>query len=177
MTAAAHSSRSRAWRRSVTVEGTAACELVSLIHFSSSATSCADCQRSSRSLHKHFRMTCSRASGVSGCNREIGGGSLCTMAAMRLVRVFPSKARRPVVISYRSAPNAKMSVRASASSPSSCSGAMYWKVPRIVPSCVSGLCSVAPSRLPTPTPPFASPKSSSLAPVFVIMTLPGFKSR
>ena len=30
-----------------------------------------------------------------------------------------------------------MSVRASASLPSSCSGAMYWKVPRIVPSCVT----------------------------------------
>ena len=49
----------------------------------------------------------------------------------------PSKALRPVSISYSTAPKAKMSVRASASLPSSCSGAMYCSVPRIVP-CASG---------------------------------------
>ena len=38
-----------------------------------------------------------------------------------------------------------MSVRASASCPSSCSGDMYWNVPRIVPSVVSGFCCVASS--------------------------------
>ena len=47
---------------------------------------------------------------------------------------FPSPSRRA------RAPNAKMSVRASASLPSSCSGAMYWNVPRIVPSCVRPCC-------------------------------------
>ena len=76
-----------------------------------------------------------------------------------------------------------MSVRASASLPSSCSGAMYWNVPRIVPSCVRfcagatvgsavkpDVCDAGPMAL-------ASPKSRSFTPDFVSMTLPGFRSR
>ncbi len=41
-----------------------------------------------------------------------------------------------------------MSVRASASAPSSCSGAMYWNVPRTVPAVVSGFISVGSSVEP-----------------------------
>ena len=109
---------------------------------------------------------------------DIAFGSPLTIAAIRLVFVFPSNARFPVAISYSTAPNAKMSVRASASSPSSCSGAMYWNVPRIVPSAVRGFCCVAPSGgLKAAAPLFARPKSSSFAPDFVIMMLPGFRSR
>ena len=58
------------------------------------------------------------------------------IAPIRLAWLFPSNAFLPVTISYSTAPNAKMSVRASASWPSSCSGAMYWNVPRIVPCAV-----------------------------------------
>jgi hypothetical protein len=73
-----------------------------------------------------------------GVTVEIGAGWEETMAAIRLVLELPWNARFPVAISYRSAPSAKMSVRASASAPSSCSGAIYWKVPRIVPCAVKG---------------------------------------
>ena len=61
-----------------------------------------------------------------------------------------------------------MSVRASASAPSSCSGAMYWNVPRTVPAVVSGFISVGssvePEAPPSPAPVRASPKSRSFAP-------------
>ena len=50
----------------------------------------------------------------------------------------PSNARRPVNISYTTAPKAKMSLRASASRPSSCSGDMYCGVPGIAPASVIG---------------------------------------
>ena len=110
------------------------------------------------------------------------------MAEMRLAWLLPSNAFLPVSISYSTAPNAKMSVRASASVPSSCSGAMYWNVPRIVP------CTVIPAgvvgnidplaTVPAGAPVFARPKSSSLAsggpkgpPLRTSMMLPGFRSR
>ncbi len=96
----------------------------------------------------------------------------------------PENALRPEAISYSTAPSAKMSDRASASRPSSCSGAMYWNVPRIVPSCVR-FCGVpiavgtevAPGCDCAAASPLASPKSSSLTPDRVSITLPGFKSR
>ena len=49
--------------------------------------------------------------------------------ALRLAR----EGAPPVAISYRTAPSAKMSVRCIGFLPSSCSGAMYWNVPTIVP--------------------------------------------
>ena len=58
---------------------------------------------------------------------------------------------------------------------------MYWKVPTIVPCCVTGVVrvtaavSVAPTASGTAA--FARPKSSSFAPDLVIMMLPGFRSR
>ena len=76
-----------------------------------------------------------------------------------------------------------MSLRASASLPSSCSGAMYWKVPRMVPCCVR-CCGdaivgsdVAPEVCAAGARTFARPKSRSLAPLFVSMTFPGLRSR
>src|SRR6266511_1862591 len=68
-----------------------------------------------------------------------------------------------------------MSVRASASPPSSCSGAMYWRVPRIVPSAVSSARACCVGRLVNETPDraaagataFARPKSRSFTPDFV----------
>jgi hypothetical protein len=45
---------------------------------------------------------------------------------MRLAWLRPSNARLPLAISYSTQPSAQMSLRTSASRPSSCSGAMYW---------------------------------------------------
>ena len=45
--------------------------------------------------------------------------------AMRLACDRPSNARRPVSLSYSTQPNAQISVRSAAASPSICSGAMY----------------------------------------------------
>ena len=82
-----------------------------------------------------------------------------------------------------------MSLRASASLPSSCSGAMYWNVPTIIPAPVSGVARVGvwlsstdgPGELPAAAAfgPMtrASPKSSSLAPDLVSMTFEGLRSR
>jgi hypothetical protein len=55
-----------------------------------------------------------------------------------LAWLLPVKARRPEAISYNTAPRAKMSERASASFPSTCSGDMYWNVPTTMPRAVSG---------------------------------------
>jgi hypothetical protein len=58
---------------------------------------------------------------------------------------------------------------------------MYWKVPTIVPEPVRGEVAVG-EAVTSSTPPagsvtFARPKSSSLAPEGVSITLPGFRSR
>ena len=74
-----------------------------------------------------------------------------------------------------------MSLRASASFPSTCSGAMYWMVPGIVPCAVPG--NVARSVIPDSEMGVAGalnlarPKSSSFAPAFVSMMLAGLTSR
>jgi len=78
-----------------------------------------------------------------------------------------------------------MSLRASASFPSSCSGDMYWKVPMIVPRSVSREGAADVGRDEEASPPDsaagasdrARPKSRSLTPDRVSMTLPGFRSR
>src|SRR5450759_5130509 len=106
------------------------------------------------------------------------------IAPIRLARLAPVNAFFPVAISCSTAPSAKMSVRASASFPSSCSGAMYWNVPRMVP--LSVRCWPGPASVgKVETPPgeglgvraLARPKSRSFTPDFVNITLPGFKSR
>jgi len=110
------------------------------------------------------------------------------IAATSDAGLAPTNARRPVAISYSTQPTAHRSLLASASRPSSCSGARYCGVPTIVPCAVKGVPSVGDSRigspvpLPTPAGPVipvtrASPKSISLAPDFVSMTLPGLRSR
>src|ERR1700683_3549301 len=77
------------------------------------------------------------------------------------------------------APKEKISLRASAGLPSSCSGDMYCMVPRIVPCTVSGRLMVgeAPGSPCKISSSFAKPKSSSFAPVFVSITFAGFNSR
>jgi hypothetical protein len=59
-------------------------------------------------------------------------------AAIRLAWLEPANPLRPVIISYSIAPKEKMSERASASLPSSCSGDMYCSVPRMFPCTVIG---------------------------------------
>ena len=88
-----------------------------------------------------------------------------------------------MAISKSTQPRAKTSVRASDGLPSSCSGAMYWRVPRIVPSAVTGagvvavLTSEKAGADESGAMVRARPKSSSLSPDFVSITLPGFRSR
>jgi hypothetical protein len=79
-----------------------------------------------------------------GCTAEIGCGSEARMAATMLAWLFPVNARFPVAISYSTAPRAKMSERASASFPSTCSGDMYWNVPTTMPCAVRGCCAEGP---------------------------------
>ena len=179
--AVAHTHRSRFTRLLPDDAATPACDPLSEIHFSSVARSLALCQRSSGSFARHFLTMRSKLGGVSGCNCEIEGGSVVRIAAIRLARLLALKAGLPVTISCSSSPKAKMSVRASASFPSNCSGAMYWKVPTMVPSPVSLDCSIvisvrAAARGAGPIC-LAKPKSMSLAPFFVSMTLAGFRSR
>ena len=126
-------------------------------------------------------ITQSSAEGVVGWSVEIAGGSEDMMAAIRLAWLLPVKALLPVAISYSSAPRAKMSVRASASLPSNCSGAMYWNVPRRVPSVVRGFAFVSSvesgSELGRAAPCLARPKSRSFVPDRVSITFPGLRSR
>ena len=91
----------------------------------------------------------SREAGVIGWSEEIGGGSLLRMAEINVAWLVPANARLPVAISWSTQPSAKMSVRASAGLPSSCSGAMYGGVPRIAPSVVTETPWEAPSSRPS----------------------------
>src|SRR5262245_22277208 len=58
--------------------------VVSTSHLSWLVTSRALCQRSSGSFARHFFAIRSRSRGVSGCRLDIGGGSACMIAPMRL---------------------------------------------------------------------------------------------
>ena len=142
--------------------------------FSCSSTSVADDHRSPGSLARHTDTSRSSAGGAAGAACVTRGGSKCRIAPISEAWLEPPNARCPVTISCSIAPKAKMSARASTSLPCSCSGAMYGRVPRISPWNVSA---VAVGCSATPLATLARPKSSSLAPVFVSITLPGFKSR
>jgi hypothetical protein len=133
-----HANFSRFFRRVATGVGTPACDPPSAIHFNCSWTSWTFWKRSSGSLARQVFTTRSSAGGDIGWMVETGGGSRSNTAAITLAVVLPPKARLPVAISYSTAPSAKTSLRASASLPSTCSGDMYWKVPRIIPSAVKG---------------------------------------
>ncbi len=107
-------------------------------------------------------------------------GSLCRTAAMMAMAESPVKARLPLNISYNTAPNEKISERASASLASACSGDMYGAVPSMVPAWVmlrAAVSSAACSPLPASRLNSASPKSSSLMPDAVTKMLAGFRSR
>ena len=65
----------------------------------------------------------SSAGGTSAADMD--GGAPDMIAPITLAGLRPSNAFLPLTISYNTAPNAKMSVRASIVRPSSCSGDMY----------------------------------------------------
>jgi WD40 repeat protein len=73
---------------------------------------------------RHLRTIWSSISGVIGRSVDTAAGSRSSIAATMLAWLLPPKARCAVSISYSTAPKAKTSLRASASRPSKCSGAM-----------------------------------------------------
>ena len=180
--AAIHPARSRHGRDAAAGAPTGDGRAVSAaIHASSSCRSRAECQRASGSFSRHFLTTRSSDGGESGPQRR---------DRRRIVlEDGPDQARaRPAFERLAAGEHLvehgaerEDSLRASASWPSSCSGAMYWTVPRIVPCAVRFAGVVGNIDWPTPLTTgvllFASPKSSSLAPPFVSMMLPGFRSR
>ena len=121
----------------------------------------------------------------AAADAEIGGGSVDhdrgdhDCLALALERPLPGAPSRTAPRRTRRCPCARRP-----RFPSSCSGAMYWNVPRIVPFAVERLLAVgdrvsaldagvAAERRSR----FASPKSRSFAPDFVSMMLPGLRSR
>jgi hypothetical protein len=96
------------------------------------------------------------------------------------IRLAPWKARRPVSISYITAPSEKMSERASTGLPCACSGDMYAAVPTMTPSSVvAWIVRVAPSApASSGAVSLARPKSRTLTTPFApSMMLPGLTSR
>ena len=105
-------------RRGLSTTGTRA-----TAHFSSSRRSWALCHRSAGSLARQRATRWSSSGGHSACRLDGAGGWNERMAAIKCAW-FPSNARCCVIISCSKAPNEKMSLRVSASLPSTCSGAM-----------------------------------------------------
>ena len=89
---------------------------------SANPTSRADWKRSSGSFSRQRRTTASKPVGTGPAGELIGGGSEFRMAERVSTVVAPRKARRPASISYRIAPNANTSERASARPSRTCSG-------------------------------------------------------
>src|SRR5437016_4029472 len=83
-----------------------------------------DCQRAFGSLRRHMAMICSNSIGTPGARSGIGFTSSRRTAESVEIPDPPSKARRPVTISYRTEPKEKISERASTRLPSACSGDM-----------------------------------------------------
>ncbi len=136
--------------------------------------------RRSGSLQRHCLIRPLSSSGTSGASSWISCGSLPSTAASVESAVSPRNGRRAVVISYRIAPNEKMSDRQSTALPSACSGDMYAAVPTTVPSVVSGpvfMVRVTSGSMNWSVS-FANPKSRILtSPFSEIMMLAGFRSR
>ena len=75
-------------------------------------------------LRRHRTMVRCSSGGASTTVSAIGFGSTCRIADKVEISEGPSKARRPVTISYKTEPNEKMSERASTFPASACSGDM-----------------------------------------------------
>ena len=91
---------------------------------SASFRSAAACQRRAGSFRRQRRITFSRSRDSPGITSLGRSGSFPTTASSVDIFVSPTNARRPVTISYSTAPNEKTSDRGSAGLPSACSGDM-----------------------------------------------------
>ena len=181
--AATPSTRLRRARELVTFAATPASEPAVLIQRSSDATSSALCQRSSGSFARHLSTTCCSAGGVSGCASAIGGGCSFTIAAIRLV----------LRLSLEGAAAGRHLVQDGPEGEDVGAGVRFLPLELLGRHVLeraedrSVLRSEAWPRWPGSSCPssfappsaavFASPKSSSFAPDFVSMTLPGLRSR
>ena len=140
-------------------------------------------KRRSGSFLRQRRITRSSASGIPATSSRGALGWSLTTAVSVSDTVFPANARRPVTISYRTAPKLKMSLRASTFPPVACSGDMYPAVPVTTPGRVStpeplAVVSVSPVSSVSSATSFATPKSSTFTtPSRVTMTFAGFRSR
>ena len=139
----------------------------------------ADWKRSAGFFSRQCRTSRSSSDGIFAPETSGSGGSSFRIAFIVSIAESPLNARRPVSISKRTHPNAKMSDRASAGCPLTCSGAMYPTVPRSVPGSVA-LASVgdfvsSPAAIARC---LARPKSRIFArPSFVRTTFSGLRSR
>ncbi len=140
-------------------------------------------KRRSGSFRRHRRIRRSSASGISGTSsRGAFGCSLTTAVSVSDID-FPANARRPVTISYSTAPKLKMSLRASTFPPVACSGDMYPAVPATTPGWLSAsgalaVVSESPGSSVSSATRFARPKSSTLTtPSRVTITFAGLRSR
>ena len=175
-TAAAPSIRSRQTRRGCGTAGGMPRSPPPAIHCSSSRRSAALCQRASGSRARHFRTTRSSAPGIFGSIADGTGGSRSRMAAATAAGVGPSNARpRHHLVEHASeGPDVGALVDLTAIE---LFGAMKATVPNTTPACVSACCVGSSARAVPAAAALARPKSSSFAPVFVSMTLAGFRSR
>src|SRR6185436_17531532 len=87
------------------------------------------CQRSDGFRARHRETSKSRIGGTSCCSFEIDTGFSFKLRTAASTELRAGNADWPVIISYITTPNAKMSVRESVSRPCSCSGDMYPRVP------------------------------------------------
>jgi hypothetical protein len=140
-------------------------------------------KRRSGSFRRHSRISRSSASGIPGISSLGAFGWSLTPAASVSDTVFPANARRPVTISYSTAPKLNTSLRASTVPPVACSGDMYPAVPVTTPGCVStpeplAVVSVSPVSSASADTSFARPKSSTFTtPSRVTITFAGLTSR
>src|SRR4029077_1783224 len=90
----------------------------------STRSSRTDWYRRSGSLSRHFRIRYSKPGDIFGLTEVGDSGSWLRIESISMGRLRSGKGRRPVAISYSTAPADQMSARVSLGSPRSCSGAM-----------------------------------------------------
>ena len=151
---------------------------LSRIHVSSRRRFRAVCHRCAGSFANDAVTRRSSAGGTSGCLTESGTGSRSRIAAANSAGESPANGRTPATISVQNRSEGEHIRRESTCCARSCSGAIYGNVPARIPSAVAGPGDDASGAAPcTGGRSLESPKSISLTPDFVIMMLPGFRSR
>ena len=129
------------------------------------------------SFSRHRVSSRRRLDGVDG-GSAFQSGSRSRIFAIVSEVVAPGNARRPVSISYKTQPNAQISVRASTACPRACSGLMYAAVPKTAPCEVPVIVGADPAAVGSEPRALAMPKSSTFtAPSGVTLILEGFRSR